>query len=113
MPDNMKPIEFHVLMALSEQPLHGYALAQRIEADSAGRMKILPGNLYAILRRLEVEGLLRASPRRPGANEDQRRRYFELTPAGRKQLITEAKHLARLVRAVEVRAGKALGESGR
>ena len=91
--DSLKPIELHLLLALAAEPAHGYALVQRIEVDSEGRVSLLPGNLYAVIRRLEVNGLVRESDREPEPNEDRRRRYYELTPSGRSVLLSEAEHL--------------------
>ena len=93
----VRPIEFHVLLALAKGPLHGYGLVQLVEAESDGRVKIMPGNLYTVLRRLETEGLVRKSKRRPAPGEDPRRRYFELTKSGQTVLAREAAHLKRLV----------------
>ena len=92
----LRPTEFYTLLALAAGPQHGYALVQRIEQESEGRLSILPGNLYAVIRRLETGGLLRKSQTKPGREEDQRRRYFELTAKGRKTLADEAAHITRL-----------------
>jgi hypothetical protein len=75
---SLRPIELHVLLALIAGPLHGYALVRRIDEDSEGRVRLLPGNLYAVIRRLEAEGLVGESPRNPAPDEDQRRRYYQL-----------------------------------
>ena len=91
----MRPIELHVLLALSAEPAHGYALVQRIERDSEHRIRPLPGNLYAVIRRLVDMGFIREGRRR--RSDDPRRRYYELTPAGRRVLIGEARHLEGLV----------------
>lgn len=93
----LKSHEFHVLVALADEPLHGYEMAQRMEDDSEGRVRMMPGNLYAILQRLGDEGLIQplaASPR--GPDDDSRRRYYELTPAGRRVLASEGLRLERL-----------------
>ncbi|MDA8017179.1 MAG: PadR family transcriptional regulator [Thermoanaerobaculia bacterium] len=93
----LKSREFHVLVALADEPLHGYQMAQRMEEDSEGRMRIMPGNLYAILQRLTDEGLIQPLARSPrGPSDDSRRRYFELTPAGRRALASEGLRLERL-----------------
>ena len=87
-----------MLLALAREPLHGYAIVQRMEEDSDGRVKILPGNLYTVLRRLEEAELVRESRKGPAPDEDQRRRYFELTATGHKALRDESVHLERLVK---------------
>jgi DNA-binding PadR family transcriptional regulator len=89
----LRTVELHVLLALTSEPLHGYALVRRIEEDSDGRLCLLPGNLYTVIRRLEAEGLLHESRRRPARSDDQRRRYYQLTSEGRRVLSREAQHL--------------------
>jgi len=105
MRDPLKPSDLHVLLALAPGALHGYALVQRIEDESAGRVRLLPGNLYAVLRRLEVGGLLRPARRAPAPDEDQRRRYYELTALGRRTLAEEASRMS----ALSERVREALG----
>ncbi len=62
---SIRPVELHVLLALTAGPMHGYALVRRIEDDSEGRLRVLPGNLYTVIRRLEAEGLVRESTAKP------------------------------------------------
>ncbi|MEM6794556.1 MAG: helix-turn-helix transcriptional regulator [Acidobacteriota bacterium] len=100
--DALKPVDFHVLLALAEEPLHGYALVRRIEAESEGSIRVLPGNLYAILRRLESHGLLRPAEGRSD-EADKRRRYFALTDQGAGALAEETARLERLVQAARSR----------
>lgn len=65
-------------------PLHGYGIARRIEQTSGDRLAINYGTLYPALVRLEQEGCVRS---RWGVSENNRRaKFYELTPAGRKQL---------------------------
>lgn len=109
----LRPVELHVLLALSAGPLHGYALVRRIDEDSDGRLRLLPGNLYAVIRRLEVEGLVGESPKKPAPDEDQRRRYYQLTAKGRRTLSREARHLESLVERVRNRLEPALGNTKR
>jgi len=67
---SLRPVELHLLLALSVSPLHGYALVHRIDEDSEGRMRLLPGNLYTVIRRLEADGLVAESPKNPAPAED-------------------------------------------
>jgi DNA-binding PadR family transcriptional regulator len=83
------PIELHVLIALGAGPAHGYAVGKELEQRSAGRLKPTTGTLYQALRRLTDAGLIR-SVAAPDA-VDSRRKYFELTAAGRKAVALEAK----------------------
>jgi DNA-binding PadR family transcriptional regulator len=101
---SLRPVEFHVLLALATGPLHGYGLVRRIADESDGRWQVLPGNLYTVIRRLVSEGLVQQSDRRLTEGDDPRRRYFELTADGKARLSREARHLGRLVdrvRAIE------------
>lgn len=99
----LKPVDLHVLLALVEGPLHGYALARQLETESEGRVRLLPGNLYAILNRFAADGLIRQAAPEPRPAGDGRRRYFELTDKGREQLTREARRLDRLLASVRVR----------
>ncbi|MEM1177574.1 MAG: helix-turn-helix transcriptional regulator [Acidobacteriota bacterium] len=94
--DALKPADFHILLALTGGPLHGYGLVQRMEKESEGRVRLLPGNLYAMLRRLE-EGELVAESEAPDDATDRRRRYYRLTEAGREALSAETGRLERLL----------------
>lgn len=108
---SLRPVELHVLLALSAGPLHGYALVHRIGEDSEDRMHLLPGNLYTVIRRLEADGLVSESQRKPAPDEDQRRRYYKLTAKGRRMLLREACHLENLVQRVRKRMEPALGNT--
>ena len=68
-------------------PLHGYAIAARLEQVSGGALKLNMGTLYPGLLRLEQRGLLRAAW---GVTDKNRRaRYYTITAAGRRRLVTE------------------------
>jgi PadR family transcriptional regulator PadR len=92
----MSDLTFHVLLALGEGPSHGYAIGKDIEERSSGRLDPTTGALYQALRRLTEEGLI-APAQGPGAT-DERRKYFALTPRGRRAAGHEARRLEALVR---------------
>lgn len=76
-------------------PLHGYAIAARLEQVSAGTLRLNMGTLYPGLMRLEQQGLLRADW---GITDSNRRaRYYRITAAGRRQLATEKAEWDRMV----------------
>lgn len=76
-----------ILRVLATQPLHGYAIAQRIAILSAGRLSVEEGSLYPALQKLLLKGWLKASP---AVSETGRAvREYRLTPGGRKQLAIE------------------------
>ncbi|MEM7585794.1 MAG: PadR family transcriptional regulator [Acidobacteriota bacterium] len=98
----LKPVDFHLLLALVDGPLHGYALAGRMREESDGQVQMMPGNLYAVIRRLDRQGLVTESEARQ-PEEDRRRRYFALTDAGRQTLASEGQRMERMANAVRRR----------
>jgi len=89
-----------ILRAVSEEPQHGWAVAQRIQQVSNNVLQIGQGSLYPALHRLEYKGWIRAEW---GASENNRKaRYYALTKAGRKQLEAELENWARLTGAINL-----------
>src|SRR5262245_25716376 len=68
-------------------PLHGYAIAARLEQVSSGALQLNMGTLYPALMRLEQRGLIRGNWKTTDTNR--KARYYMLTSAGRRQLATE------------------------
>jgi DNA-binding PadR family transcriptional regulator len=95
----LTPAVLHVLLALADGPLHGYAIMQRVEEDSGVQMG--PGTVYGSIQRLERQGLVREAADDVSA----RRRPFELTAEGRAALAAEAVRLRRLTELVLERQG--------
>lgn len=94
----LRPIEFHVLLALAGDERHGYAILQEVAAMTDGELQPEPGTLYRALHRMLKDGWVAESARRPAADvDDERRRYYRLTPAGRRVASAEAERLSRLV----------------
>ena len=89
-PTPLTPAVFHVLLALSDGPLHGYAIMQAVEQSSG--LATGPGTVYGTLERLEACGFVREQ----SATRKDRRRMFALLPAGREALQHEAERLSRL-----------------
>ena len=81
-------LDLMVLQTLdSLGPLHGYAVAARLEQVSGGALQLNMGTLYPALMRLEQRGLLRGNW---GTTESNRKaRFYAVTPAGRRQLARE------------------------
>ena len=101
-------VETITLVALTDRPRYGYELVQRIAELTAGRISVRPGNLYRVLHRLEQSGLVRERAAARGAAEDERRRYFALTAAGRRAAATELE----MYRLVLQRSSALLEEGG-
>ena len=94
----LTPAVFHVLLALAAGDRHGYGIIQDVTAATGGAVTLRTGTLYTILKRLLDEALIVESERRPGpADDDERRRYYALTPLGRRVAQTEAQRLEQVV----------------
>lgn len=95
----MTPAFFHLLLSLSDEARHGYAMMQEIEERTDGRVRLGPSSLYYSLGRLEDAGLIREveGPSSGHAPHEERRRYYGLTDEGRRRLEEEAEVLAGIV----------------
>ena len=95
----LTPQQFHILLALTDGHLHGYAMIRDIADRTDGALRIGTGTLYTALARLEALALVEESDRRPVATkDDERRRYYRLTANGRAVLRAETDRLEALVR---------------
>ena len=100
----LKPVEVLVLTMLTAGERHGYGIRQDIVEHTRGAINLEAGNLYRSIRRLELDGLLEESGRRPAADaDDERRRYYRLTATGKRVLAAEMLRLRDLVRLAEER----------
>ncbi len=82
---------FHILIALAERDLHGYAIMQDVAERTGGKVRLGPGTLYGSIKRLLEQGLV------VEIEGDARRRFYRLTPLGRQQANQEAARLVELV----------------
>jgi DNA-binding PadR family transcriptional regulator len=102
----LKAVELELLLALAEEELHGYGLTLAVAERSAGVIRLEPGNLYRIIRRLLADGLVAESDRRPARDlEDARRRYYRLTTLGERVVAAELQRLQARVRSAAGPAG--------
>ena len=86
---------FHVMIALADGDRHGYAIIKDVADRTDGAERLGAGTLYAILKRLLDDGLI-AEVRVAGTGaDDQRRRYYRLTPFGRRVVKAEVERLER------------------
>ena len=89
-----------VLRTLAAGPLHGYAIARRIQDASRGGLRIEDGSLYPALNRMLVKGWLKAEW---GTSENNRRaRFYRLTAEGRKQLERETSEFDQLIKSIQL-----------
>jgi DNA-binding PadR family transcriptional regulator len=101
----LKPDLFHILLALSERELHGYAIMKAVEDATKGQIVLDPSPLYRRLKRLVDVGVVVESGKRPIAeSDDERRRYYRLTPFGRRVLAADAARLVALSNTSSVQA---------
>lgn len=97
-------VEFHVLLALAGEPLHGYGIMLDTERRTDGRVALEPGNLYRALKRMRQRGLVdRADPPAGAAADDERRRYYRITDHGRRVAADEALRMSELVATARAR----------
>jgi len=95
---------FYILLALVDRERHGYAIMQEVAAASQERIRIGPGTLYGNLKRMLASGLVAESDERPDPKlDDQRRRYYRLTPHGKRLLRAEVERLSRAVDAAKAK----------
>ena len=97
----LKPVDFHILLVLTEHDLHGYGIVKEIEARTGGHIRLEPGNLYRYVRRLGDEGLVAPAERREVEASAERRRYYRVTSLGRRVLAADASRMRTLVAAAE------------
>ena len=94
----LTPAMFHVLLALAGDDLHGYAILKEVMFRTGGEVQLSTGTLYGIIKRLLNDGLIAERRDRPAAiHEDERRRYYRLTPKGREVATAEAERLEKVV----------------
>jgi PadR family transcriptional regulator PadR len=106
----MNLLDYHVLLALSSGPMHGYAIKDAVAEDSGGTQSPLAGTLYRVIARLMTEGLVRETSAGGGVvHPGHARRYYALTAVGRRVLGEQARQL----KEAAVRAERRLGASGR
>jgi len=90
----LTPAMFHVLLALAGNDLHGYAILKEVELRTGGKVRLSTGTLYGIIKRLLNEGLISELRSRPSqTSDDERRRYYRLTPRGRELASAEAQRM--------------------
>jgi DNA-binding PadR family transcriptional regulator len=93
----LKPHWFHVLLSLAGEGQHGYAIMQEVLDRTGGKVRLWPATLYGTLKRLMDSDLIAESESRP-EDDDPRRKYYRLTPLGRRVLDAESERLEELVR---------------
>ena len=88
---------FQILLSLSDQHLHGYAIIQDIRERTSGQVDLTASTLYAAVRRLLGAQLIQELKERPG-DDDPRRRYYAITARGLEVARLETARLERTLR---------------
>jgi DNA-binding PadR family transcriptional regulator len=102
----LTPPMLHTLVALADGDKHGYAILKEIVRRTDGAVRLSAGTLYALIGRATADGLIVESDERPDpALDDERRRYYRLTPLGRRVAAAE---IGRLESIVEMARAKKL-----
>lgn len=104
-PESFLPLgdlAFLILLALGSGPAHGYAIGKEVQLRSNGRLDPTTGALYQALKRLAEAGLV-APAAAPPTSEDARRKFFRLTPLGRRVAAAEAARLDAMVATARAR----------
>lgn len=96
----MPPASLHVVVALLDGELHGYALMARVADLSDGAVRMGPGTVYGTINRLLADGLIEESTGRLAREDSDRRRYYRLTSTGRATAVDEVARLQRMVEQV-------------
>jgi len=100
----LTPAVFHILLALAGGERHGYAIMREVAEQTNGQMRLGPGTLYGSIRRMLGEGVIEETEARPDPTlDDERRRYYRLTPFGRRVAEAEAARLQALTRTAQER----------
>ncbi len=105
--EGMSRLEYHVLLAMAQGPVYGYAIKELVEQESDGTLTPRAGSLYRILARLitwelaEETEPAEAAPPHPG----RARKYYALTKEGRGALATETRRLKGAAALAEERLG--------
>jgi DNA-binding PadR family transcriptional regulator len=92
----LRPRVFAILLALAESPLHGYGLMRRLSEDGEGGL-LGPGTLYRLLKEMQADGLIVATPGGSADSDGPPRRYYTLSGFGGRVARAEGDRMAELV----------------
>lgn len=95
----LQPASFHILLSLADEDRHGYAIIQDIARRTNGEIRLSAGTLYRSIQRMQEQGLIVETKTRPAPEEDdERRRYYRITPLGKTVAQAEVRRLQSLVK---------------
>ena len=99
----LPPATLHILLAVAETERHGYAIMQDVEARTDGELRLSAGTLYRAVARMVEQGLIVEVDKRRTRADDERRRYYRITPFGSSVARAEVRRLLQLVRHAQAR----------
>jgi len=95
----LQPTSFHILLSLADEDRHGYAIILDIARRTNGEIKLSAGTLYRSIQRMQEQGLIVETKTRPAPEaDDERRRYYRITPLGKAVAQAEVRRLQSLVK---------------
>src|SRR5688572_8700781 len=94
----LPPATFHILLALTNEVRHGYAIIQDVETRTSGELRMSAGTLYRSIARMVEQGLIVEVAKRRTKADDERRRYYHITAFGTAVARAEMRRLTQLVR---------------
>jgi DNA-binding PadR family transcriptional regulator len=100
----LTPAIVHILLALADDDRHGYGIMQEVARLTDGAARMGPGTLYGTIKRLLAARLIEEADERPDPElDDERRRYYRLTPSGRRALKADTARVAMLISAARAK----------
>jgi DNA-binding PadR family transcriptional regulator len=97
----LQPTTFHILLSLTDEDRHGYAIILEVARRTRGELKLSAGTLYRSIQRMVESGLITEIRTRPEF-DDERRRYYRITPMGRAVAEAEAGRLRDLLKMARI-----------
>ena len=97
----LQPTTFHILLSLTDEDRHGYAIILEVSRRTQGELKLSAGTLYRSIQRMVESGLITETRTRPEF-DDERRRYYRITPLGRAVAEAEAGRLRDLLKMARI-----------
>jgi DNA-binding PadR family transcriptional regulator len=95
----LQPTAFHILLSLADEDRHGYAIILDVARRTNGELKLSAGTLYRSIQRMLELGLITETKSRPAPEmDDERRRYYRITPVGKAVARAEAGRLRDLLK---------------
>lgn len=105
LPGSLTQAAFQILLALADEARHGLGIVEEVEVRTEGAIKLGPGTLYGTIKKLRAVGFIRETERAPNPEaQDPRRRYYTLTPQGRKAVSEEARQMELMVSVARVKS---------